>query len=250
MSESKTAKKMDWLSILLTIIVMLFVVFSGLWYESNWASMRDFTQRAYTSTTDWEGVNSQYDTMAAAFASGTTTFTFQIASLDIPVTSSQFSTTDKAGAISYVLDQYTNELINNDQLTGKKAGIHLVAGATVHTIYLIASVISGLMLLLVAGYMLAKSSLAGFVQRSGLKVLIAGIVLLAGLYVVYAVFVDGWIASDNAVYNEGLPIIAAALKEFFTCYIIGVIVLGIVLTALAYVGPLAKGKLPGDKPTK
>lgn len=248
--KNKSGKKPYGIAVLLAIVLVAFIAFSGMWYQSDWASMREFTQRVYSSTEDWQGVNSQYNAMAAAFAKGDTSFTYKIASINIPVTKSRFSSMDKATCISYVLDEYTRVLMNSDSLTGIRANIHLVSGSEAHFYYLIASVVTGLLILLLLGYLFTKSSLVDFFKLVGPTVLIAGIVLIAMLYVVYAFYVDGWIASENAVYNEGLPIIASMIKEVFTYYIIGVIIVGVILTIPAIPGLLSKGKIFGDKPTK
>lgn len=188
--------------------------------------------------------------MLDKFIDGDASYTYNLEYTPVTVTQSQVSGMNKTTCISYVLDEYTRTLINNDNLTGITGKIHFVAGSGAHSYYLAGSVITGLLFLILLGYLFAKRSLADFSRLVGPTIIIAGIILIALLYIVYAFYVNGWILSNDAVYDEGLPIIASMIKDTFTYYIIGVIIVGIILTIPAIPGLLSKDKATGDKPAK
>ncbi len=58
------------LVILLTLFMIVFIVFSGLWERSSFGSMLGYTQGVYSKTDDWQGINQQYDQMKASVRPG------------------------------------------------------------------------------------------------------------------------------------------------------------------------------------
>lgn len=248
--KNKSGKKPYGFAVLLAIVLVGFIAFSGVWYQSGWSSMRGFTQGVYTNTDDWKVIDAQYGYMLDKFIDGDASYTYNLEYTPVTVTPAQISGMNKSTCISYVLDEYTRILINNDNLTGITGKIHFVSGTEAHFYYLIGSVLTGLLFLILLGYLYAKSTLADFFKLVGPTIIIAGVILLALLYIVYAFYVNGWILSNDAVYDEGLPIIASMIKNTFTYYIVGVIIVGVILAIPAIPGLLSKGKNSGDKPAK
>lgn len=248
--KNKSLKKPYRIAIIFAIVLVLFIAFSGVWYQSGWSSMRDFTQRVYSTTDDGRIVNAQYGYMLDKFTDGDASYTYNLEYVPVTVTKSQVSGMNQTTCISLVLDEYTRILINDDNLTGMKGKIHFVSGSEAHSFYLIAMIITGLLVLLISGYLLTKLAIVDFCKLVGPTVIITGVILMALLYIVYAFYVNGWIFSNEVVFNGGLPIIASMIKEVFTYYIIGVIIVGIILTLPAIPGFLSRGKTSGDKPTK
>ncbi len=247
MQKSKSSKKLYRIAVLLAMVLIAFIVFSCVWYLSSWSSMRDFTQRIYSTTSDGQIINAQYGYMLDKFTDGDTSYTYNLEYTPVIVTQSQVSGMNQSTCVNYVLDEYTRILMNDDNLTGITAKIHFVSGSDAHFYYLIGSVISGLLALVLLGYLFVKLSLTDFFKLVGPTILIAGIILIALLYIVYAFFVNGWILSDQVVYNEGLMIIASMIKETFTYYILSMMIVGAILTIP---GLLSRGKSSEDKPAK
>lgn len=243
-NENQNGKKsgMRWEIIvaLLTVVTIVFIVFSGVWYLSTFDSMRNFTNGVYSKTDDWQGVNEQYNDMVAAFNAGSTAFTYHIAGIDIPVSKVDGATKDQY--IDKVLDGYTAGLYERTDLTGVKGAIHAVAGESTHLIYTIVSIVAGIILIAVLIFAFTKASLIDFLKQTGASFLIAGIISLVGMFLVYALLVNTWINTNTAIYKEGLPIIAQMIQEWFTLYILAFIVLGIILVVPAALQLLTKGK--------
>ncbi len=150
--------------------------------------------------------------------------------------------TDKDSYINTVLTIYTENLYHLQTLTGIRGGIEFVAGDWIHEIYGAIMVLIGLLALWTMRYMYLRSKLTDFLKQVGLSFLIAAVISFVFLIVVFSVFVNPWIATNEDIYKQGLPIIASMIEEFYMYYIVGIGVVGVILMLPSIPAMLSKGK--------
>jgi hypothetical protein len=229
--------------IVLAIFMIAFIVFSGLWERSGFGSMLGYTYGVYSKTDDWQGINVQYDRMKAAFDQGTYRYTYEVANISVAVDKNMVGAKqDKDTYINTVLSIYTSDMYHLDTMPGVRGAIHAVAGDTMHEVYGAIMIVFGLVSLWIMRYMYLRSSVVDFLKQIGLSFVIAAIVCFVALFVIYTVFVNPWIATNEDIYHQGLPIIANMIKEFYTYYIIAFGVIGALLMIPAIPQLLNKGK--------
>ena len=85
--KSKGMDKPYRIVILLAIVVLLFIAFSGIWYESRWPAMRDFTQNVFTTPENTHTLNAQYGYMLDRFADNDTSYAYYLQYTPVSVTS-------------------------------------------------------------------------------------------------------------------------------------------------------------------
>lgn len=242
-SKGKPGIRWEFVVALLTVAMIVFIVFSGVWYLSTFGSMRNFTNGVYSKTDDWEGVNEQYNKMTAAFNAGGTGFEYHIAGINVTVNKITSGPATKDDYLNLVLDGYTAGLYDRTDLTGVKGAIHAVAGKSTHDIYTIFTILAAVYVLAMLYYALKNtSSLVDFLKQVGASALISGIISFVGMIVIYTLLVNTWIQTDTRIYKEGLPIIAQMIKEWYTVYLAVIIVVGILLMVPAVIQLFTKGK--------
>lgn len=227
---------------LLAIIMIAFIVFSGLWNLSSWDSMRSYTWGVYSKTDDWAGVNDQYKQMQAAFDGGQYSYTYQIANISCAINKNMVKGTAKDDYINAVLDVYTSALYTSSSLPGIRGSINTVAGVRTHDIYGAIAIISALIGLVLLRYMYLRSKLTDFLKQAGVSFIAAGGITLVMLIAVYAMLVEPWLKTNEIIYKEGLPIIAQIIKEWYQVYIIAIIILGVIMVIPVLVQLVTKGK--------
>lgn len=242
--SKKGGSKLRWEYIvaILTVVMLIFIVFSGVWNLSSWDSMRGYTWGVYSKTDDWAGVNEQYKKMQVAFDKGEFGYTYVIANISCGINKNMVKGTTKDDYLNAVLDTYTAALYTQSNLPGVKGDINKVAGTRMHDLYggvMILSVIVGLFIM---RYMFVRSSLVDFSKQVGISFLISGIISLVSLIIAYTLLVSTWVKTDSIIYKEGLPIIAQMIKEWYQIYIIAIIVIGVIMIIPAVIQLLTKGK--------
>jgi hypothetical protein len=150
--------------------------------------------------------------------------------------------------INIALDKYTDGLYNLDNLTGIKGAIHTVAGSNTHFLYGVISLITGVAALIVILFMYRWYGLKDFLKQTGLSFISAGMITLVMLFLVFTLFVDTWIATNETIYKEGLPIIAAMIKEWYYYYTAAMIILGILLLFTMVIAGANRGNKKEDVP--
>jgi len=242
--SKKGGSKLRWeyMVAILTVVMLIFIVFSGVWNLSSWDSMRGYTWGVYSKTDDWAGVNEQYLKMQPAFDRGEFSYTYVIANISCAINQNMVKGTTKDDYLNAVLDTYTAALYTQSNLPGVKGDINKVAGTKTHDLYgavMVLTVIVGLFFL---RYMYVRSSLVDFSKQIGISFIISGIISLVSLIIAYTLLVSTWVQTDSIIYKEGLPIIAQMIKEWYQIYIIAIIVLGVILVLPAIVQLLTKSK--------
>ena len=227
---------------ILTIVMMVFIVFSGLWNLSSWDSMRGYTWGVYTKTDDWAGVEEQYKQMEAAFNAGQYSYTYEIANISCAINQYMVQDKTKDGYINAVLDVYTSALYTSSSLPGVRGDINWVAGTRTHDLYGGIMVLVGIIALLLMRSMYLREKLVDFSKQIGISFIISGAISLVSMIAVYTLLVSTWVETDQRIYKEGLPIIAQMIKEWYTVYMAAIIVLGVILVIPAIVQLLTKGK--------
>lgn len=227
---------------LLTIVMMVFIVFSGLWNLSSWDSMRGYTWGCYSKTDDWAGVEEQYKDMQAAFNAGQYSYTYEIANISCAINQYMVEDKTKDGYINAVLDVYTSALYTSSSLPGVRGDINWVAGTRTHDVYGAVMVLTMIVAFILLRYMYLREKLVDFSKQVGVSFLVSGGISMVSLIAVYSLLVNTWVSTDQRIYKEGLPIIAQMIKEWYTVYIAAIIVLGIILVIPAVVQLLTKGK--------
>lgn len=228
--------------ILLVALLIAFITFSGVWHLSSFQSMTGYTWGVYSHTDDWQGVNEQYNNMAASFQKGTTQYTYNIAGLTIGINKNMVSSQDKDTYMKAVLDMYTSDLYHLGDLNGIKGAIHTVAGYDTHNLYGALTLIFAVAALFVIWYMYKNATLSDFLKQTGLSFVIAGIITFAMLWLTFILLVDNWIATNETIYKEGLPIIAQMIKEWYSIYMVAIVVIGLLIMIPSLLGLVAKGK--------
>ncbi len=238
----KEIKPVRWevMVILLTSLFIALIVFTGVWHLSSFDSMVGFTRGVYSHTDDWSGVNQQYERMNITFNTGNYQYVYRIAGLSIGINKDMVANQDKDTYINAVLDMYTADLYHMDTLTGVKGAIHGVAGYDTHEMYGIVMVLFLAATLVVMRYMYIRARLVDFLKQVGVSLAGASAIALAMLYLIYLLFIDSWIATNEDIYAQGLPIIAAMIKEWYTLYLAAIIVFGLLLLIPALIEFLAK----------
>jgi hypothetical protein len=244
MKEKKNKQPVRWevMVILLISLLIAFITFSGVWHLSSIDSMRGYTWAVYSHTDDWEGVNEQYQDMNSSFNLGATSFTYVIAGLSIDITKDMVPDQKKDTYIETVLNKYTDGLYNLDNLTGIKGAIHGVAGSGMHSFYGIITLVTAVFALIVILLMYRWWGLTDFLKQTGLASVIAGVIVFVMLVLVYTLFVDTWIATNETIYKEGLPIIAAMIKEWYYYSVAAAVIVGILLLLPSVIAWVNKGK--------
>ncbi|MGA9141204.1 MAG: hypothetical protein WBZ29_13340, partial [Methanocella sp.] len=227
---------------LLAIIMIAFIVFSGLWNLSSWDSMRGYTWGVYSKTDDWAGVNEQYKDMQAAFDNGQYSYTYQIANISCAINQNMVKGTAKPDYINAVLDVYTSALFTSSSLPGIRGGINWVAGTRTHDLYGAIAIITAILGFVLLRYIYVRSKLTDFLKQVGASFIGAGVITLVMLIAVFTMLVEPWVKTNEIIYKEGLPIIAQMIKEFYQVYIIAIIILGVIMVAPAIIQLLTKGK--------
>jgi hypothetical protein len=240
--KEKQPVRWEVMVILLTSLFIAFIVFSGVWHLSSFDSMVGYTQGVYSHTDDWEGVNEGYEDMLNYFSHGYYQYTYRIAGISIGINQGMVENQEKDTYINAVLNMYTASLYHIDTLTGIKGAIHTVAGYDAHEMYGILMVLSLAAVLVTMRYMYIRARLVDFLKQVGLSLAGASAIALAMLYLIYMLMIDSWIATNETIYKEGLPIIAAMIKEWYTLYMAALIAVGILLLIPALISLLSKGK--------
>jgi len=242
--SKKGGAKLRWeyMVAILTVVMLIFIVFSGVWNLSSWDSMRGYTWGVYSKTDDWAGVNEQYKKMQTAFDGGALSYTYQIAGISCAINKDMVKGTAKDDYINAVLDVYTSALYTSDSLPGVKADINKVAGTRTHDLFGGVMVVAAALGLIIMRHLYMRSSLVDFSKQVGISFLISGIISLVSMIIVYTLLVSTWVQTDTRIYKEGLPIIAQMIKEWYQVYMIAIIVLGVILVLPAIVQLLTKGK--------
>jgi hypothetical protein len=248
MKEKKNKQPVRWevMVILLISLLIAFITFSGVWHLSSIDSMRGYTWAVYSHTDDWEGINEQYDDMVSSFNLGATSFTYEVAGLSIYITKDMVPDQQKDTYIDTVLNKYTDGLYTYNNLTGIKGAIHGVAGSDTHNFYGIMTLISAVLALVVILLMYRWWGLKDFLKQTGLASIIAGVIVFVMLFLVYTLLVDTWIATDESIYKEGLPIIAAMIKEWYYYSVAAAVIVGILLLLPSVIAWVNKGKKKED----
>jgi hypothetical protein len=242
--KKKVTKPVRWevMVILLTSLLIAFITFSGVWHLSSFDSMTGFTRGVYSHTDDWGGVNEQYERMNTTFNNGNYQFTYRIAGISVGINKDMVADQDKDTYINAVLDMYTASLYHMETLTGVKGAIHTVGGYDSHETYGIFMVLSMAAALVVMRYMYVRARLVDFLKQVGISLAGASAIAFAMLYLIYLLFIDKWIATNEDIYQQGLPIIAAMIKEWYTLYMVAIIICGGLLLIPALIEFLSKDR--------